>query len=81
MRLFDVCFKWLKLTICFGQGFDAARAKYFANFLSVLINGDPLQVRAELSSGCDERVTAIMTEGGGFSTLIALCHLNTFLAL
>jgi hypothetical protein len=26
-------------------------------------------------------VTAIMTEGGGFSTLIALCHLNTFLAL
>ena len=54
MRLFDVCFKWLKLAISLGQGFDAARAKYFANFLATLKNGDPLQVGAELTSGCDE---------------------------
>lgn len=71
----------LKLTISLGQGFDAACAKYFANFLSVFHHGNPLKVGAEFTSSSDEGVTAIVTEGGGFSTLIALCHLNTFLAL
>jgi hypothetical protein len=54
MRLFDVCFKWLKLAISLGQGFDAARAKYFANFLTAFHYGNPLQVGAEFTSGCDE---------------------------
>jgi len=71
----------LILAISLGQGFDAARAKYFANFFAVFHYSNPLQIRAELTSGSDKRVTAIVTEGCGFSTLTALCHLNTFLAL
>jgi hypothetical protein len=75
MRLFEV-FRVNNLIVGFGQGLNAARAKYFANFPAAFHHRDPLKIRAELAAGCDEGMAAIVTESCLFTTLVALCHLD-----
>jgi hypothetical protein len=70
-----------KLVVIFGQSFDAARAEDSTNFSAILHHRDVLKIGQEFTPGCHQRVTAIMTEGCGFTTLTALCHLVTSYAL
>jgi hypothetical protein len=80
MRLFD-CLWVNKLVVIFGQSFDAACAKNFTNFSAILHHSNALKIGQEFTPGCHQRVTAIMTESCGFTTLTALCHLVTSFAL
>ncbi len=79
-RLFDRL--WVnKLVVVFGQSLDAASAEDLTNGLAILHHRNALKIRQEFAPCCHQRVTAIMTEGCGFTTLTALCHLVTSYAL
>ena len=79
-RLFDRL--WVnKIVVIFGQSLDTARAEDSTNGLAILHHRNALKIRQEFAPCCHQRVTAIMTEGCGFSTLTALCHFVTSYAL
>jgi hypothetical protein len=57
-----------------ANGLDAFGAKILAHFATFIKDGHTLNIRPELASGSDIRVTYISTETGPFSATIALGH-------
>lgn len=58
----------------FYKGPNTPGAQKLANRASAFEYTDPLQIGSEGPSGCPQRETAIVSEGGGFPTIFTFSH-------
>lgn len=71
----DFCLIYKSKLVCgFYQCANAASAQHFADFSTILINRNRLQIRFKLAVGRSHRKAAVMTKGRCLSTFFTLCH-------